>query len=430
MELAMSHLVAIFIAGLFFSAIFSMVEAAIISQDRHRLVHLAESGDRSARLMQKMMEQMDSLLAAILLFNNIANVMCATAAAVMATRLSGGGEVVAFAVSLGVAFLILVLSEISPKIIGVRHATHIALFMARPLRVLLLVFYPAVAVARFFAGGILAAIGIRSTGGLRTVMNVSELQSAVRESNRDARESKDEVRGRHYHMVEQMLRLRDMPVEKIMTPRRQIKGINLQDGDNMLRILTETEHAKLPLYDGNIDNGEGFIDTLQALKIAREGVVNASSLRRIKTQSMFVPAAADALQQMETMRRQGMRMAFVVDGAGRVVGLLTFSNFSEAVIGGESPPREVKYDDDDGGVILPGDFPVLEMGLYTNLPVPETSASSVNGLVVEALGGIPEDKVCLRVGDLRLEIKKVDKTAVRWVKIYPPVSQDKDKKEE
>ncbi len=420
MELTTSHLIAIFVAGLFFSAIFSMTEAAIISQDRHRLSHLAESGNRSARLMQKMMEQLDSLLAAILLFNNIANVMCATAAAVMATRLSGGGEAIAFVVSLGVAFLILVLSEISPKIIGVRHSTHIALLAARPLRVLLTVFYPAVAVANFFAGGILALVGIRGAGGWRTVMNVSELQSAVRESNRIAREAKDDLRGRHYHMVEQMLRLGGMPVEKIMTPRRQIQGINLQDGDDMLRVLMETEHAKLPLYDGNIDSGEGFVNTLQALRMAREGAIDAASLRQIKTPPIFVPAAADALQQMETMRRQDARMAFVVDGAGRVVGLLTFSNFSEAVIGGESSSYDVRYGS-EGEIILPGDFPLREMGLY-HLPVPETSASSISGLVVEALGGIPEQRVCLRMGDLRLEIEEIDKTAVRWVKVYPPVS--------
>ena len=123
----------VFLAGLLMSALFSMVEAAVISQDRHRLAHLAEQGGRRAQLMQKMTARMDRLLSAILLFNNIANVLCATAAAVMVTRLSGGGEGAAFAASLGVAFLILVVAEISPKIIGVRHAQRLSLWFALPV---------------------------------------------------------------------------------------------------------------------------------------------------------------------------------------------------------------------------------------------------------------------------------------------------------
>ena len=127
MTLSIPQLLLIFGAGLFCSAVSSMAEAAIISQDRHRLLHLAEEGDRAARLMKGLLDNMDRLLAAILLFNNIANVTCATAATVIVTRLSGGGEGAAFAASLGVAFLILVLSEITPKIIGVRYSSKISL---------------------------------------------------------------------------------------------------------------------------------------------------------------------------------------------------------------------------------------------------------------------------------------------------------------
>ena len=428
MSLSNGHLLLIFGAGLLFSAVFSMAEAAIISQDRHRLAHLADEGDRAARLMKGMMENIDRLLAMILLFNNIANVMCATAAAVIATRLSGGGAGAAFAASLGVAFLILVLSEISPKIIGVRHSSAVALACAAPLRALLAASHPFVVVANFFARGVLALAGIRRVSGLQMAMNVSELKSAVRESNRRAREVNDAASGRHYYMVEQLLRMAGMPVEKIMTPRRQIEGLNLQNDDAALyERLTEAGHAKMPVFDGNIDATEGFIDTLRAIKIAaRRGAISPAELRALKTPPLFIPAAADALRQMETMRRRGIRIALVVDGAGRVTGLVTFSNFSAAVIGDEEFPEDVARAE-GGGFVLPGDFPLIQLGdIYPHLATPETSAASINGLILEAGGGVPKAGDTIQIGDLRMEIIDAGGASVRRVRLFPPAAPEKN----
>ena len=399
-----------------------MIEAAVISQDRHRLSHLAEAGNRSAQRMKKMLDQMERLLAAILLFNNIANVMCATAATVIVTRLSGGGEGAAFVVSLGVAFLILVLSEISPKIIGVRHSAAIAMAATAPLRILLFVFRPVIAVANFFARGVLLMAGIRRVSGLQMAMSVPELKSAVRESNLRARAENDIESGRHYYMVEQLLRMADMPVEKIMTPRRQIIGLNLNlSPDDLYAQLLAADHTKMPIFDGNIDATEGFIDTLHAIKIAaRRGAIAAEELRAMKTPPLFVPAAADALRQMETTRKRGGRIALVVDGAGRVTGLLTFSNFAAAVIGDEEAPTHVLCERGDG-FILPGDFPLLQLGdIDPHLAAPETSATSINGLILETSGGAPQRGETIQIGDLRMEILDAGATSVRRVRLFPP----------
>ena len=410
----------VFLAGLLMSALFSMVEAAVISQDRHRLAHLAEQGGRRAQLMQKMTARMDRLLSAILLFNNIANVLCATAAAVMVTRLSGGGEGAAFAASLGVAFLILVVAEISPKIIGVRHAQRLSLWFALPLRGLLTVFYPAVAVANFLASCLLAAFGIRETAQPLAAMSAAELRTAARESTRRARESNDEEGGRHYRMVEQVLQLADTPVEKIMTPRGQIEGVNLQDEHAIYRQIMGASHAKMPVFAGDIDAAEGFIDTLEVIKAAsKRGGADAALVRAMqKRPPMFVPAAADSLSQMQSMRRQRARIALVVDGAGRVSGVITLSNFAAAIIGGE---ESAAAGEAERWRLLPGDFLLIRLGdLHPQLTIPETSAASINGLILETLGEIPSNPACVRIGDVRMEITQSTKTAVLQVRIVFP----------
>ena len=76
-------------------------------------------------------------------------------------------------------------------------------------------------------------------------MSAAELRTAARESTRRARESNDEEGGRHYRMVEQVLQLADTPVEKIMTPRGQIEGVNLQDEHAIYRQIMDATHAKI-----------------------------------------------------------------------------------------------------------------------------------------------------------------------------------------
>ena len=422
MELTLFHLVGIFIGGLFFSALFSMIEAAVISQDRHRLNSLSDSGDKAAKIVTEMMGKIDMLLAGILLFNNIANVLCATAAAMITGRLYSGSEAAAFIVSLGVAFVILVLSEITPKIIAVNNATKIALIFARPLKILLFLFYPVIVVANFIANQIIRCVGIENNNGLNTVMNRKELRSAVKKSDRNAIQSKDSITHKHYHMVEQMLLLADKKIEKIMTPRNKIVGINVQNHEKIISIILKTDHSKLPIYDGTIDNCIGFVNTLKLLKVARKGNITKKDLLNASTPPIFVPASNNALQQMDNMRKQGSKIVLVVNGAGLVTGTLTFSNFSEAIIGNQGATKNVKYTG-DGGIIVGGDFPLREIGLHSHLIVPETPANNINGLITETLGGtMPKEKICIIAGDLKIEILDIDKTAIRKVIIHHAIS--------
>lgn len=418
-------LLLVFGAGLLCSALFSMIEAAVISQDRRRLAHLADSGSRAARQMQKMLGSIDRLLATILLFNNIANVTCATAATVLVTRMSGGGAGTAFLASLGVAFLILVLSEIAPKIVGVRHSKTISLMCAAPLRGLLALALPVTAVANFLARATLGIFGVRQAPGLHEAMTVSELKSAVRESKRLVA-GKDIESGRHYSMVEQLLSLAETPVEKLMTPRSQICALNLKDERGVREQILQADHTKMPVHDGALDDAMGFISVLDALKhAAGDGQLDEQFVNDNMLPKLFLPAAADALQQFEHMRKEGSSMALVVDGSGRVAGLVTHSNFSAAVIGeiGEENDAPV-MPDPDGCFMAPGDFPLIKLGETLpdrHLSIPETTASTINGLILESRGGkLPAKGETLEIGNITLEIREIGEQSVRKAFIIPP----------
>ena len=115
MDLSLPQLLLIFVAGLLVSGFFSMLEAALISQDRHKLRHLADEGNTAATVMLELLANIDRLLAAILLCNNLANVVCATTAAIIVARLSGGWGGAIFVSTLAVTFLILIFGENLPQ---------------------------------------------------------------------------------------------------------------------------------------------------------------------------------------------------------------------------------------------------------------------------------------------------------------------------
>lgn len=412
-ELSLARLSLIFLAGLLLSGFFSMLEAAIISQDRHRLNHLAGRGVPSAVIMRKLLANIDELLAAILLCNNLANVVCATTAAVFVAKLTGGGDNAVFVSTLAVTFLLLVFGEITPKVVGVRHSPTIALACARMVQVLLVVLRPVIVVANFFARGLLRLFGVGdgiSGGG---VMNIAELRSAVRAAN--AAGGGDE----HYQMIDNLLAFNEMPLEKIMTPRPDIRGIDLTaDDESINRAVAGFWHSKMPLYAGDVDKVAGVVETAAALRAMKDAPLTAAKLRAMMRPPNFFPAADTVLRQMEKLRRADMHAAFVVDGAGRVVGMVTLTNFASAILGTSAMPPNVRADG-RGGFDVPADISLLQLSqLLPGAGWADTSATTLNGLILEYLDALPALPMCLRCGDLHIELTQLGDKAVLRARVF------------
>lgn len=389
-----------------------MLEAAIISQDRHRLNHLAGRGVPSAVIMRKLLANIDELLAAILLCNNLANVVCATTAAVFVAKLSGGGDNAVFVSTLAVTFLLLVFGEITPKVIGVRHSPAIALACARAVRIMVLVLHPVIVIANFFAGGLLRLFGVGRGIDGGGVMNIAELRSAVRAANAAGG-------GEHYRMLDNLMAFGEMPLEKIMTPRRDILGIDLESGDEEInRAVATFAHSKIPLYVGGIDRVAGIADTAEALRAMKDAPLTAAKLRAMMRPPPFFPAADTVLRQMEKLRRADVRAAFVVDGAGRVVGMVTLTNFALAILGTSAMPPDVKAIG-RGVFVVPAEISLLQLSqLLPGANWANTSATTLNGLILEYLDALPASPLCLKCGDLHIEILELGDKAVLRARVF------------
>lgn len=396
-----------------------MLEAAILSQDRHRLRHLARGENarkaRQAKRMLALLRRPDRLLAVILLCNNLANVMAATVGTVAAVRVFGDAGRTVFGVSLAVTALLLIFSEILPKMLGLRFASPVSLFGGAPIGFLLRVLAPLVAALGAVASLVLRAVGLRAgrilPGG---AMTAAELRSVVLESRRF-------IPPRHGQAIVRMLNLQNTTVEEIMTPRFAIESVDISRPPRAIaNQIRAARFLRLPVHRGDIDAADGFLDLRYALRrFAGRDEIGAEEVMQIRRISRPAPAGADILQQMEKFRERGFDCALVVDEYGRTLGLVTRSDFADALLGGVSSTWRASLRA-GGEIVVAGGAPLrfLRARLGENALPPSREAKTLNGLILERLGAFPQGPACLEMGRTRMEILQLGESAVARVRLW------------
>nr|MBP6802414.1 DUF21 domain-containing protein [Zoogloea sp.] len=204
------------------SGFFSMAETSMMAANRYRLRSAAGQGSRGARLALALLDQTDKLLGIILLCNNLVNAAAATLVSVITIQLFGNEEWVLGVSTLGVTFLILVFSEITPKVIGANHANRLACVVSYPLTGLLKGLYFVVWFVNLFVAGLLGLLRLRDAGSGNQDLSTDELRTMVLESGAF-------IPPKHRSILVNLFELEDITVEDVMTPRHQIEAVDISE---------------------------------------------------------------------------------------------------------------------------------------------------------------------------------------------------------
>lgn len=400
---------------LLLSAFFSASETGIISLNRYRLRHLAKAHS-GARKASKLLETPERLIGLILVGNNFVNVMASSIATLLALRLYGENGVMAASFLLTVVLLLF--SEVSPKTIAALKPEQIAFPAAHVLTPLLKVFYyPLVWPITFFASRLLKMMGVSTDQAAAHNLTSEELRTVVNEAGAM-------IPKRHQQMLLSVLDLEKVTVEDIMVPRNEIVGIDIEDPwEEILKQLATSQHTRLPVYRGSIDNVIGILHLRNVLGLGRDKEIGKEEMLKLIRDTYFIPEGTELNTQLLNFQHQRRRIGLVINEYGDILGLVTLDDILEEIVGEftTDPSAESKdiHPQQDGTYLVEGSTNIRDLNRIMRWDLPTDGPKTLNGMIIEYLEAIPEPGTSLLLAGYPLEIVQSSANAVKTVRINP-----------
>ena len=400
------------------SGFFSMAETSMMAANRYRLRSAAGQGSRGARLALALLDQTDKLLGIILLCNNLVNAAAATLVSVITIQLFGNEEWVLGVSTLGVTFLILVFSEITPKVIGANHANRLACVVSYPLTGLLKGLYFVVWFVNLFVAGLLGLLRLRDAGSGNQDLSTDELRTMVLESGAF-------IPPKHRSILVNLFELEDITVEDVMTPRHQIEAVDIAEPMEIIQgHLATCYHTRLPVFDGEMNAVIGVLHVRRLLAHSFENRLSVRDIRELLARPYFIPASTPVYSQLQFFQENRERLGLVVDEYGELLGLLTLEDIIEELIGkfttGAPDASERLRWGEDGSVIADGSQPLRALNRKLGLNLPVDGPKTLNGLVLEHLQDIPESGLSVRIAGVPIEVMQAEDRRIKTVRIFRP----------
>ncbi|MEQ1674179.1 MAG: CNNM domain-containing protein, partial [Candidatus Nitrotoga sp.] len=381
---------------LILSGFFSSSETSMMAINRHRLSNLVRKGNKSAKLTANLLARTDKMLGSILLGNTLLNVVAAALTQIIILRLFGQNEWALLAGTLGITFIILVVSEILPKVVAASYPDRIALFSSFILTPLNKLFYPVVFVAMGMVQGILWISRIKvQADQSKHKMSVEELRMLMLESE-------NFLPRQHQSMLLNLVDLGRVAVNDVMIPRNQIEALDINDPPEiLLEKLATCHHTLLPVYEGMLDNVIGILHVRRTLHVMQRNLFTSEVLRGLLHEPYFTPSDTPLLSQLQYFQERQTRLGLVVDEYGELLGLVTLENILEEIVGKyttQSPGQTGKFlRQHDGSLLVEGSTLVRDLNRKLGMHFPVNGAKTLNGLILEHLEAIPEAGTSVKI---------------------------------
>jgi magnesium and cobalt exporter, CNNM family len=418
-DLSLGTLSIILIILLACAAFFSLAETSMMALNRYRLNNLVRKGNKSAKLTARLLAQTDKLLGSILLGNTLLNVASATLTEIIVVRLFGHDNSTALLLgTLSITFIILVFSEIMPKVVAASHPERVALPSSYALGPLIKLFHPVVSVATAIVRGVLWLLRIRIQSDQSTQkLNLEELRVLVLEAG-------NFLPRKHQKMLLNLVDIERIAVNDVMVPRNQIEAIDLNAKPETLRTqLSTCHHTLLPVFEDRLDNIVGILHVRRALGLMQHESFSTDELRELLHEPYFIPSDTALLSQLQHFQERHIRLGLVVDEYGELLGLVTLENILEEIVGEfttQSPSQTGKFlRQDDGSFLVEGGTSLRDLNRKLGMHFPLNDAKTLNGLILEHLEDIPEAGTSLKIADYPIEIIQTQDRVVKVVKIFP-----------
>lgn len=421
-DVPLSALLGALFVLLILSGVFSGSETAMMAANRFRLRHAAQKGHRGAILAVALLNKTDKLLGLILLGNTLLNAAAATLTGYIALALFGGSKWTLEIATLCITFALLVVAEISPKVICATHADRLAPLLSYVLTPLLRLAYPIIWFVNLFVTALLKSLRLSSKDMHHEAkLSPEELRGLVLESSHLMPQ-------KHGAILSSLFELSSITVEDVMTPRGSIEILDLDlHWEEVLNQLATSHHSRLPVCRESLDQLVGVLPVRRLLgNIGDINFDEAALLSQLQA-PYYIPSGTPVFSQLAFFQENRQRTGFVVDEYGEILGLLTLEDIIEEFVGefttsvpglGYSLTWEA-----DGSVIVEGSRQLRDINRMLDLKFPLNGPKTLNGLILEHFQDIPEAGVSIKLTGIAVEVLQTQDRSVVTARIFKPANR-------
>ena len=383
------------------SAFFSCVETAFSCANKIRLKSQADNGNKRAVTALWVSDNFDRVLTAILIGNNVVNLGCSSIATVLCMDLfhNYGAAIATGATTL----LVLTFGEVIPKCFGKEASDSIVLYTAGILKVLTVILTPFV---YFF-------IGIKSA--VMKLANIKKDQPSVTEDELkyiiESIEEEGILEEQESEMVQSALEFDEKTALEILTPRVDVVLIDADDDEKTIHdIIMRERYSRIPVYEDNIDNIIGILQTRDYLEQLSEG--KKPDIKELVTEVHFIYKTQKLSDILSDFKRKKLHIAIVTDEYGGMLGIVTMEDLLEELVGeiwDEDEDEERTFTKlKDGRYIISGDMDLCDLfEIFEMNEDDDIESISVGGFIIEQFGTIPKVNQSVRYKELIFTVKRV-----------------------
>jgi Mg2+/Co2+ transporter CorB len=417
------------LAGIFvlllLSAFFSGSETALTAASRPLMHQLEQSGNRRARLVNRLHERTDRLLSTILLGNNLVNILSsALATGVLITLFGEAG--IAYA-TLGMTLLVVMFGEILPKTLAYRRANKVALLVAPSITGLTAALWPITRTLDLLVRPIVRGIlGRGDAPGIGP--SAEELRGAIELHAEEGGVVRDERA-----MLHSILDLAEVTIEEVMTHRRNVAMIDAEEPPAaIVAEVLASPYTRIPLWKGEPDNVVGVIHAKALFRAvrAREGSADGLDIVALSAKPWFVPDSRTLMDQLQAFRRRREHFALVVDEYGSLMGIVTLEDILEEIVGDITDEHDVAVPgvirQADGSYVVQGSVTIRDLNRELDWRLPDEEAVTIAGLILHEAKRIPDVGQAFLFHGFRFEILRRHRHQITAIRVTPPPSSKED----
>lgn len=401
-------MVVLFILLIASSALFSMSETAFMSVNKIRIRTLAEDGHKKAKIVDYLLEDQDRLLSSILVGNNLVNIGASSLTTSFVISIFGNeGTGVAIATGF-VTLMILIFGEITPKSLATKNAESITFAVCRFIKFLTIIFRPVVVILNVISSIFIKLFGGDQNSGptmteedLKTIVTVSHEEGVLEDEEKE--------------MIHNVFEFGDTEIKEIMTPRIHVVSVSDDVSYNdLMKTFKEYQFSRIPVHSESYDE---IIGVLHIKDLMLSGVVKSKFDVKEYMRDTFVVYEFNHVSDVfESMRKEHISLAIVLDEYGVMSGIVTLEDIVEEIVG----EIDDEYDEvetsiielEEGQYLIDGSLNIDEVNENCHTSFESEDFESIGGLVLGQCNGSPELNQVLKIDNALLTIKQIDKNRI------------------